>query len=52
LKYYDINFNMDYFRFVEKCKEFILWMNDWFYVRIIKLWYEFFGIYFFLSYND
>jgi hypothetical protein len=28
LKYYDINFNMDYFKFVEKCKEFILWMND------------------------
>ena len=24
LKYYDINFNMDYFKFVEKCKEFIL----------------------------
>jgi hypothetical protein len=23
-KYYDINFNMDYFTFVEKCKEFIL----------------------------
>jgi hypothetical protein len=26
LKYYDISFNMDYFGFVEKCKEFILWM--------------------------
>ena len=24
LKYYDISFNMDYFSFVEKCKEFIL----------------------------
>ena len=24
LKYYDITFNMDYFGFVEKCKEFIL----------------------------
>lgn len=24
LKYYDISFNMDYFNFVEKCKEFIL----------------------------
>ena len=24
LKYYDISFNMDYFGFVEKCKEFIL----------------------------
>ena len=24
LKYYDISFNMDYFEFVEKCKEFIL----------------------------
>ena len=23
-KYYDINFNMDYFTFIEKCKEFIL----------------------------
>ena len=24
LKYYDISFNMDFFSFVEKCKEFIL----------------------------
>jgi hypothetical protein len=43
---------MDYFTFVEKCKEFILWRNFIFMLTINKLWWWIFWNFSFLSYND